>query len=169
MILVILGLLVAAFIGGEVFHSRGPAIGNVPPLATAHLTRTKMPSHTAVPTATVPVMPTATPTPSPTLIVQWLQVLPTSISLACHGPQKNRTVILYNSGPDAVGWFLSPSSPAGVNVDPHQGQLGSGGSMTITIHNKTHEDSQQGTILFVPGDSAGGQPASLSYTAEGCG
>lgn len=116
--------------------------------------------------------PTATLTPavSPTAGNGWLQVSPSSVQLGC-GDSQTQQVVLQNTGPNKVSWlaqFSTSNDQAGVSVNPQNGRLSSGDSVTIQLQNTTQSSGNQGVIQFVPSNGNAGPPASLSYTTTAC-
>jgi hypothetical protein len=125
------------------------------------------PSVQSAPGVSVP-----SPTLSPTAVVGWLQVAPTSVQLGCGQGQETQVVVLANRGPQPVQWQASlsvPTDQAGVEVSPHEGQLAAGTSAAIQVHLHNQDaGQQQGVIRFVPNTPEAGPPPSLSYTTVGC-
>jgi hypothetical protein len=123
--------------------------------------------------------PTATSSPaaSPTPRSGWLRVAPSSVQLSCADGQRNQFVVLQNTGPASVRWqavFNVPAEQAGVTVDPQQGKLAAGASMSLQLQNTTQANgsqggsSQQGVIDLTPTTPDAGSPASIAYTTVGC-
>ncbi len=121
--------------------------------------------------------PTATPSPSPTPLTGWLQVIPSSVQVGCDGDQRTQFVIVSNTGPQKVHWQLVLTGSAdqvGVSVNPTQGNLDAGAGVPVKLVNTTRSSdsagpaSQQGVIRFAATSADAGSPASLSYTALGC-
>ncbi|HEU5441189.1 MAG TPA: hypothetical protein VFU88_18025 [Ktedonobacterales bacterium] len=120
--------------------------------------------------------PTASASAQP--LAGWLRVTPSSVRLGCQDGQQTQFVTLENSGPKRVQWqaVLSVSGDqAGVEVDPHEGRLAPGASVSIRIQNRTHAgdsqggaSSQQGVMRFESDTPDAGAGPSLGYTAEGC-
>ena len=109
----------------------------------------------------------ASPTPSG----DWLQVAPSSVQLGCDGDQATQFVVLTNTGPAEVQWeaVISVSADqAGIEVDPMQGDLSEGTSVTVQIHSTAQADAQQGEIRFDPDPSAAGAPPTLDYSTNSC-
>ncbi|MGE5333503.1 MAG: hypothetical protein ACM3N4_02285, partial [Nitrososphaerota archaeon] len=120
--------------------------------------------------------PTTTAVSSPPSGADWLTVAPTSVSLGCNGGQETQMVVLANTGPQAVRWqadLVTSTGQAGIAVDPNNGELAAGTSLTIKLHNTTHgggqgTGGQHGVIRFTPENPAAGAPPSLNYTTVGC-
>jgi hypothetical protein len=77
---------------------------------------------------------TAGPASSPTAGVGWLQVAPSSVRLGCGGSHRTQVVLVENSGPQTVDWqvaFSVPQDQAGVAVNPQQGELAAGDSVSV--------------------------------------
>lgn len=128
-------------------------------------------STTPAPSATSAAASTTNALPSPTPSGGWLQVAPSSVQLGCDGGQDTQFVVLANTGPEDVQWqvvFAVSADQAGVAVDPMQGDLSAGTSITLQIHNTSRADAQQGVIRFDPDTSAAGTPPTLSYTTISC-
>jgi hypothetical protein len=148
-------LLVLLFARAGAFSASGSSLQSGPP-GTA-------------PTAT-PTGPRTTSTNTP--LSGWLQVEPTSVQLDCAGDQQTQVAQLTNTGPDDVQWQVDYSIPpdqAGVQVNPQQGDLHAGTSVSLQIQLHHHPGSQQGVIRFDPMTPAAGTPPTLSYTITGCG
>jgi hypothetical protein len=123
-------------------------------------------SHTQAPSAT-----TTSALASPTLSESWLQVAPSSVRLGCDGDQATQFIVLANTGTADVQWeavFSVSADQAAVEVDPMQGDLSAGTSITVQIHNTSQAGAQQGVIRFAPDSSAAGAPPTLSYTTSSC-
>jgi len=115
--------------------------------------------------------PTATPSLTPPS-AGWLQVAPASITLGCDDATRVQVVVLANQGSESVQWKVTlpqPSDQAGVEVSPTRGRLAAGASLALRVQNRTHHAERRGALRFDPQQTAAGPPASLSYTAEGCG
>jgi hypothetical protein len=109
----------------------------------------------------------ASPTPSG----GWLEVAPTSVQLGCDGDQATQVVVLINTGTEDVQWqvvFSVSADQVGVAVDPTQGNLSAGTSITLQISNTSQAGAQQGVIHFAPDSSAAGAPPTLNYTTSNC-
>jgi hypothetical protein len=118
-----------------------------------------------------------TDTSSPTPLAGWLQVTPSSVQLGCDGDQRTQVVVVANTGPQQVHWqavLTGSADQVGVAVDPTEGDLDAGASVSVKVKNTTHSSdsqngsSQQGVIRFAPTSADAGSPPSLSYTAMGC-
>lgn len=120
--------------------------------------------------------PTASASSQP--LAGWLRVTPSSVQLGCENGQQTQFVVLQNGGPSRVQWqavLSAPSDQAGVVVDPHEGRLAAGASVSIRIENRTRDgdspggaSSQQGVIRFESNAPDAGAGPSLSYTATIC-
>jgi hypothetical protein len=100
-----------------------------------------------------------------------LQAAPSSVELGCDEDQDTQFVVLANTGTADVQWraVLSiPADQAGVELDPMQGALSAGTSITLQIHSTSEEDALRGVIIFALDSSAAGVPASLNYTTNSC-
>jgi hypothetical protein len=127
--------------------------------------------HTPAPSATSAAASTTSALSSPTPSGGWLQVAPSSVQLGCDGGQDTQFVVLANTGTEDVGWqvvFSVSADQVGVAVDPMQGDLSAGTSITLQIHNTSQADAQHGVIRFDPDTSAAGAPPTLNYTTSGC-
>jgi hypothetical protein len=125
---------------------------------------------TLEPSATSAVGVTSAPA-SPTPSEASLQVAPSSVQLGCDGDQATQVVTLTNSGSVEVQWEAVISDSAdqlGIEVDPMQGDLSEGESVTIQIHNTAQADAQQGEIRFDPDPSSAGVPPTLDFTTSSC-
>ncbi|HEX9036584.1 MAG TPA: hypothetical protein VF808_06285 [Ktedonobacterales bacterium] len=140
--------------------------GVFPPGGASRLAPGTALSPTGSPTLTV------TPAPSPTAGSSgWLQVSPASVRLGCNGSKQTQYVVLRNTGPNQVSWQAQLSGSgdqAGVSVDPHDGTLDSGQSVSIQVQNTTQSSAQQGVIQFAASSEDAGAPASVTYNAAGC-
>jgi len=119
------------------------------------------------------VSPTVSPSPSPTatVLANWLSVSPTSITLGCSKNNHSKTVKLTNNGPDTLEWTATIPSNFGlpeVSVSPSSGGLESGHTTSITITNRTFLGSHQDSVSFQSADSEGGAPAVVQFDAS-CG
>lgn len=121
--------------------------------------------------------PTTSATASPSSGAGWLTVAPTSVSLGCNGGQETQMVVLANTGQQDVQWqaeIIGSTGQAGIEVDPQEGELAAGASLTINLHNTTHvgggqgSAGQRGVIRFTPEAPEAGAPPSLTYTTVGC-
>jgi hypothetical protein len=117
--------------------------------------------------------PTVSPSPSPTatVLANWLSVSPTSITLGCSKNNHSKTVKLTNSGPDTLQWTAAiPTNFLGQNevrVSPTSGRLDSRRTVSITITNLSII-SHQDAVSFQPANSEGGTPAVVQFDAS-CG
>jgi hypothetical protein len=149
------GALLAALVSVLLFARAGffaPSVSSTP--------------HTQAPSAT-----TTSALASPTLSGGWLQVAPSSVRLGCDGDQATQFVVLANTGTADVQWqteFSVSADQAAVEVDPMQGDLSAGTSITVQIHNTSQAGAQQGVIRFAPDSSTAGTPPTLSYTTSSC-
>jgi len=132
--------------------------------------RSASPQPTQEPSATSAVGVTSAPA-SPTPSEDWLQVTPKSVQLGCEGDEATEFVVLTNTGQEEVQWEAVISVSAdqvGIEVDPMQGDLSEGSSVTVQIHNTAHADAQQGEIRFDPDPSSAGAPSTLDFTTSSC-
>jgi hypothetical protein len=119
--------------------------------------------------------PTATASPDP--LSGWLQVAPSTVQLGCDAGQRAQVVVLTNTGPQRVHWQVvldGSASPAGIAIDPDQGDIEAGASLSVQLQNTTRASGprrvsgQQGVIRFAPTAAEAGASPSLSYTTVGC-
>ncbi len=123
--------------------------------------------------------PSATPSPVSSLTpgAGWLQVTPSSVQLGCGDGQQTQVVVLENNGPQTVDWqvaFSVPQEQAGVVIDPQQGELDAGASVSVQLQNTTQSTGRhggsghQGVIDFAPTTPDAGPSANLAYTTAVC-
>ena len=137
-------------------------------------------SHTGIFAALSPAgqsTPRASTTASPTANAApgsgWLQVSPADVQFGCSDHQRTQIVVLQNHGSGHVHWHASlsvPADQAGVAISPGDGDLGAGESTAIQLQSTSQSARQQEFIHFTVTDSQqAGAPASVSFTAVGCG
>jgi serine/threonine protein kinase len=120
--------------------------------------------HLPTPTATA----TPAPTDTPTLPPNWLSASPSTITLSCKGHNRQQTITVQNQGDASVDWHLDASDWGnGLSFSKTHGTIDAGGQTGITVSNNSW-NSSQGTITIVPDDDQAGDPASVSYSAQGC-
>jgi serine/threonine protein kinase len=117
--------------------------------------------------------PTATVLPSPTPVINWLRVAPTSVDLTCKNNKRNAPVTLTNLGQDTVDWNADKEGSAfSISVSPDNGQLGAqqSGRITISYNPFLGPGGYSGNITFASADdnSQAGQPAVLHVNAHAC-
>jgi hypothetical protein len=166
-VVLLAGLLVALSLfwlsqAGAFAPSGANTSGQPAPAGSAHGVALSSPTATA--------SPVASPTPS----TGWLQVNPSGVQLGCGDGQQVQSVQLQNTGPQIVDWqvtFFDPQQQAGVMVDPEQGELDTGDSVSVQVQTtlQWHGGSNQlGIIDFTPTLPDAGPPARLTFTIVGC-
>jgi serine/threonine protein kinase len=120
--------------------------------------------HLASPTVTA----TPSPTDTPTLPANWLRASPSAITLGCKGHNRQQTITVQNQGNASVDWHIEVAGwGGGLSFSRTEGSISPGDSEGITVANNSWNPNQ-GTIAIVPDDDQAGDPASVSYTAQGC-
>jgi hypothetical protein len=115
---------------------------------------------------------TGSPTVNPPVGSAWLQIAPASVQFGCADHQRTQIVVLENQGPRPVHWQASLSiagDQAGVAISPGDGDLGAGESTAIQLQNMSQSARSQEVIRFSATDAQAGPPASVTFTAVGCG
>lgn len=121
------------------------------------------------PQATNTPYPTATAMPSPTPVVNWLRVSPTTATFGCHKGDRSVSVVLRNLGPSSVSWQANkPWQAVQISVRPNSGTLGPRQSKNITLTYSPGVFDLNGTITFDANSGQAGDPASLDYSAPTC-
>jgi serine/threonine protein kinase len=149
--------LVVGMVGQNGFLALGPGTGT--PGASAG------PHGAATPTITPRPSPTATPIPK-----NWLRVSTTSITLACKSGKRSARITLKNIGPDTVDWRASVDGGfgTGISLNPSDGSLDRGESVTITATNNSLFFGHQGTITFIPDSASAGESPVVQYSTSAC-
>ena len=122
-------------------------------------------------TASATALPTVTPQPSPTPVVNWLRLSQTQVTFGCKKSDHTVLVVLRNLGTDSTGWNIQVQKPfysAPLSVRPPSGEIGPGNSKTITLTYSPGVVAVDGSVTFVPtNDNAGDSPI-LSFSAPTC-
>jgi hypothetical protein len=115
---------------------------------------------------------TASPPANPASGSGWLQVAPASVQFGCSDHQRTQIVVLENRGLGPVHWqasFSVSADQAGVAISPGDGDLGAGESTAIQLQNTSQSARQQEVIRFSVTQAQAGPPATVTFTAVGCG
>jgi serine/threonine protein kinase len=123
------------------------------------------------PQATATTLPTATPQPSPTPVVNWLRLSQTQVTFGCKKSDHTASVVLRNLGQDSTGWNIQVQKPffsAQLSVRPSSGEIGPGNSKTITLTYSPGVVAVDGSVTFVPTNDNAGDSPTLNFSAPSC-